>query len=267
MKRYICENCGNDHDGSFGSGRFCSKSCQCSFIAKKVKHRGTCQKGKHKTSPYGTWKCRFCGKIFETRYELTQHKKIDHSDVYKNAWNKGLTKETDERVKSIGQKYHNGVLEGKIIPPQFGKSMPQNVKAKISKSMKKYFQNNPEKVYYRLNHSSHENYAENYFKEILDSNSIKYVQNFYFHGYYLDFAFEDLKIDLEIDGAQHKNDPKIVERDITRNEVIQNSGWKIIRVFWPLWKCLTEEKKKAKVNLLVNALKENTLSEQFLQLV
>lgn len=23
----ICERCGNDHDGSFGSGRFCSKSC------------------------------------------------------------------------------------------------------------------------------------------------------------------------------------------------------------------------------------------------
>ena len=25
-KVYICENCGKEHDGSYGSGRFCSKS-------------------------------------------------------------------------------------------------------------------------------------------------------------------------------------------------------------------------------------------------
>ena len=31
-----CENCGNEHDGSYGSGRFCSKHCRCSFNAKKV---------------------------------------------------------------------------------------------------------------------------------------------------------------------------------------------------------------------------------------
>lgn len=27
----ICENCGKEHDGSFGSGRFCCKSCSISF--------------------------------------------------------------------------------------------------------------------------------------------------------------------------------------------------------------------------------------------
>ena len=34
-KVYICENCGKKHDGSYGSGRFCSKSCKCAFNAKK----------------------------------------------------------------------------------------------------------------------------------------------------------------------------------------------------------------------------------------
>ena len=29
-----CENCGNEHDGSYGSGRFCSKHCSQSFLAK-----------------------------------------------------------------------------------------------------------------------------------------------------------------------------------------------------------------------------------------
>lgn len=27
----ICEKCQNDHDGNYGSGRFCSKKCACSF--------------------------------------------------------------------------------------------------------------------------------------------------------------------------------------------------------------------------------------------
>lgn len=30
----ICENCGKEHNGSFGSGRFCCKSCSISFTNK-----------------------------------------------------------------------------------------------------------------------------------------------------------------------------------------------------------------------------------------
>ena len=32
----LCENCGSTHSGNFGSGRFCSKRCACSFSSKKV---------------------------------------------------------------------------------------------------------------------------------------------------------------------------------------------------------------------------------------
>ena len=37
MKKSICENCGNEHDGSYGSGRFCSDHCRRSFNGKKRK--------------------------------------------------------------------------------------------------------------------------------------------------------------------------------------------------------------------------------------
>lgn len=30
----ICEYCGKNHEGSFGSGRFCSRSCSCGFSTK-----------------------------------------------------------------------------------------------------------------------------------------------------------------------------------------------------------------------------------------
>lgn len=29
----ICEQCGKEHDGSFGSGRFCCRSCSCKWVA------------------------------------------------------------------------------------------------------------------------------------------------------------------------------------------------------------------------------------------
>lgn len=31
---YVCEYCGKEHDGSYGSGRFCSKKCRGAFTAK-----------------------------------------------------------------------------------------------------------------------------------------------------------------------------------------------------------------------------------------
>ena len=33
----ICENCGNEHDGSYGSGRFCSNHCRHVSIGKQTK--------------------------------------------------------------------------------------------------------------------------------------------------------------------------------------------------------------------------------------
>lgn len=34
----ICENCGKEHDGSYGSGRFCSKECAKGYSGKKCKN-------------------------------------------------------------------------------------------------------------------------------------------------------------------------------------------------------------------------------------
>lgn len=34
----ICENCGKEHDGSYGSGRFCSKECARSYSSKQNKN-------------------------------------------------------------------------------------------------------------------------------------------------------------------------------------------------------------------------------------
>lgn len=55
---HICEQCGNEHNGSYGSGRFCSLSCKQKFIANKS--------GK-------VHKCKYCGREFETAQKLGAH--------------------------------------------------------------------------------------------------------------------------------------------------------------------------------------------------
>lgn len=79
-----CENCGKDHDHTYGSGRFCSEECKLEYIAstkrgvhnpKVIAHLDKLrEEGKlPKKAPYGTWKCSICGFIAETKSELSNH--------------------------------------------------------------------------------------------------------------------------------------------------------------------------------------------------
>jgi len=118
-----CENCGKEHDSSYGSGRFCSKSCRCSFNSKKQTHFASKEElAKRKGFGYkakeGGWKCSKCGLIFRTRAELRYHyKEFGHSN--NSGWNKGLTKETDSRVAknayAVSKSLKAGYASGKII--------------------------------------------------------------------------------------------------------------------------------------------------------
>lgn len=67
-------------------------------------------------------------------------------------------------------------------------------------------------------------------EEALKENGIEASYNFPIrskHGYIIDFAIPELKIDIECDGeAWHKIGNK---RDNNRNWVLRNMGWKIIR--------------------------------------
>ena len=72
-------NCINEHDGSYGSGRFCSKSCYKSYVGiqsgkskKNRKHTNPIKRLKDR-APYGTWKCKRCNLVFETRRQLEAH--------------------------------------------------------------------------------------------------------------------------------------------------------------------------------------------------
>jgi hypothetical protein len=58
-----------------------------------------------------------------------------HSDS--SIWNKGLTKYTDDRIKSASEKFISGLKSKRIIPSFLGKSHTKESKEKISKAIKK----------------------------------------------------------------------------------------------------------------------------------
>ena len=133
-EKHVCENCGNEHDGSYASGRFCSKSCSQSWIAKHVKHRQTTRNDCR--APYGTWKCECCDMIFETRKKLKEHNHEFHPIPKGSSWNKGLTKETDVRVKNAALKTSqiltNNFKTGKLKPRKWSKQAREQ-QSKIAK--------------------------------------------------------------------------------------------------------------------------------------
>lgn len=130
----------------------------------------------------------------------------------------------------------------------------EETKKQISESKRKYLQENPDKVPYKLNHSSNgRSYPEEYWKSILDNNNVKYEEQHPVGSYSLDFALPDRMIDLEIDGEQHYVDQRIVESDKRRTEYLETLGWTTIRVRWSEFKRLDD--KESFVNDILSRLK------------
>lgn len=82
-----------------------------------------CNKDSKVNQPYICY-CKYCGKEYKNLNSLKQHEirckeKPDHitnkgNAKHYNSWNKGLTKETDIRVKRQGQTFSQRVKEGTI---------------------------------------------------------------------------------------------------------------------------------------------------------
>ena len=88
-------------------------------------------------SPYGTWKCTFCGLIFKTRSKLEQHKRELQHTFKGTSWNKGLTKESDQRIANGINTLLNNFESGKLKPSKLGKKLSKESREKISKARSK----------------------------------------------------------------------------------------------------------------------------------
>ena len=208
--------------------------------------------------------CKFCNKEFKNKNSLVQHEircrynpnKIDIAprEGFNNkgrvAWNKGLTKETDERVKLHSESIKNHYISH---PGTFtGRTHTEQTKQKISESRKKYLSEHPDRVPYIINHSSKMSYPEKYFKDIFESKSIPLKYHLQVSKYELDFYNEDIKLDLEIDGDQHYLDHRIYQSDRERDKFLSVLGWNVVRIRWSDYQKLSFQDKERVIQNIID---------------
>jgi len=180
--------------------------------------------------------CKYCGKEFDEGVQLGGHIRLCKNNP---KYNENLYKCCIE---------HNS---------QRGTKRSEKQKQKVSESRKKYLLEHPEKVPYVLNHHSKgDSYPEKYFKEVFDNAEIDYSQNYYSNGYFLDFAWPDIKIYIEIDGEQHYVDHRIVEHDKIRTQRLHELGWRLLtRIRWSDFQKLEQIEKENLIYRLLQTIK------------
>lgn len=86
-------------------------------------------------------------------------------------------------------------------------------------------------------------YPEQYFINLFNTENITgWVRDHKIGKYFIDFAFIDEKIALEIDGKQHWTDPDRIESDIRKDNFLTKHKWEVIRIKW--YNPISDENKK-----------------------
>lgn len=201
----VCKNKFKTEKGSPKEKIYCSKRCANKLNLGKRRSKETNLKVSlvlRKNKPIYEKTCEFCKNIFTTKIE----KKVFCN---RNCQLKGLWLRPDYRNKVIS-KIHENVKSGKH---QGWKT--RNIL----------------------------NYPEKFFKKVLELNGFKnkFITNYPVKKsdlglkdnacYFLDFYFPEIKLDLEIDGKQHR----LLERkesDRNRDLALDKSGYKVYRIEW-----------------------------------
>ena len=217
---------------------------------------GCGQEGKHQFTN-GKWCCEaMFSKCPEVRRKNSEGCKKAHEknpEKYNGHanWSKGLTEETDSRIKKRTNTRRQSKSEGKEY--WRGKHLPQEMKDKISKSRIKYLENNPDKVPYKLNHySKGMSYPEKYFEEVFKKENIDLKYEKQFSIYTLDFYNDEKKVCIEIDGEQHYTDTRIIESNKRRDLYLKKQGWITFRVRWSEYQKMNDQEKA----LIINQIRE-----------
>lgn len=191
---FICENCEKEHDGTYGSGRFCSTKCSRGFSTKS-KRKEINEKVSKSLYGRGNGRKTYLKICPECNKEYSNCRKIQ---VFCSAKCSSISLKTKEKIRNAQLKL---VKEGKHIGWKSRKGKKPS-------------------------------YPEQYFIDLLNNENIKGWDREQKAGnFFIDFAFIDRKIALEIDGKQHQEKER-KERDIRKDNYLIKEGWEVIRIKW-----------------------------------
>lgn len=175
-----------------------------------VNENHTCEKcGKVMTEKFASG--RFCSKSC-----ANSHVHVDESRLKVAATLRGRAL-TESEVHNILNKSKKVSVENKITDPELPTIQKENL----------------QRGFFPRTRMS---YAEKFWKQVLDNNSISYQHDFIVQRpkglqgvYRLDFLVGN--IDIEIDGSQHQNDI-VSEKDIRRDAYLNELGYIVYRIPW-----------------------------------
>ena len=171
-----------------------------------------------------------CIKIYEIKDEIVR---LYVDELYSIANLSELFKIGKVKIiQIIGDKKRNrleGRMASKIRYPEPYKHT-EDCKKIMSEKRLKWIKENPEKTAWRQSNMS---YPEKVFlekiKELKWSEKYLIVLEKSIYPYFIDFAFENEKVALEIDGSQHLL-PERVDSDLKKDNLLKDNGWRIIRI-------------------------------------
>lgn len=209
--------------------------------------------------------CKYCGKVCKNQNSLTQHEirckqNPNKIEVKSNFIKYNEDVKTGKIKKIFLNHYIKADISGSPRPidsvetrikkgnSNRGRPKSQELKDRISKKQKENYKGKS-RWYTQTQHRL--SYAEQYFMEIFKTAKMHYHVNRYF----LDFAYPNHKVYIEIDGEQHRFDPKIVDHDKVRTAILNDEGWFLYkRIYWPDFVKLTESEKVKFINNIKNDL-------------
>jgi very-short-patch-repair endonuclease len=106
----------------------------------------------------------------------------------------------------------------------------EETKKRLRNIRLEFMKNNPDKTAWRLSNVS---YPEKLFIEYIESNGLdkKYsiIREYSVFPYFIDFAFVNQMVAIEIDGSQHLL-PERKEKDDKKDNLLNELGWLVIRI-------------------------------------
>jgi very-short-patch-repair endonuclease len=143
----------------------------------------------------------------------------------RTAWNKGLTKDTDDRVKRNGES-----LKGNVTFK--GRKHSLKTKEQIKESMLKAHKENRAHKWTRKEPS----YAEKTFCNFLEQQGyvkdIDFIMEFPFFPYKVDFYFPKYNFVIEVDGKQHTKYEEMRKRDKMKDVFLKSKNITLLRINW-----------------------------------
>lgn len=186
-----CEMCAIDHEGTFGSGRFCSRVCSAKSSAAK-------------RDP--SWRENISQKLKSSLKECEACKTLFHP------------KDKNHKACSIA-------CSGKTrIITQEAK---ESIRTKMQAHAHRRYAAGDEGLGWKRRGGS--SYPERYFETCFAD--LNFTRELRVGRWYIDFAFYDKMLAVEIDGRQH-NDEDRKAKDCIKDAFLQSKGWKIIRIKW-----------------------------------